>query len=103
MTKTNQCIEVLPKLSIFNFYVKSIFLGLWILFKWLIYYLWNFVNQKRSVRDNLENSQIYNNSDNYFHDKPPPCLVDNSYGRHSYVKLKVNISLFKSVVTYSYH
>ena len=22
-------------------------------------------------------------------DKPPPCLVDNTFGKHSYIKLKV--------------
>lgn len=87
MTKPNNCLVALPKLVIFNYYIKSIFLGLWVLLKWLIYFLWKSVNQKRGVKS--ENSRNYRISESDIHDKPPPCLVDNSYGRHSYVKLKV--------------
>lgn len=33
-------------------------------------------------------------------DKPPQCLVDNSLGEHSYVKLKVS---FKKYINYTIH
>lgn len=52
----------------------SFILGLWILFKRLLKWMWNpnIFNQK--IRDN-----------------PPSCLVDTMLGQHKHVKLKVRV------------
>lgn len=92
MSEKNNCLEVIPKLSILKFYIKSIIVGLWFILKWFLYFLWKTVNQKRSDSNNISNSIEWTtsqNSDNSFYDKPPPCLIENNYGRHSYIKLKV--------------
>lgn len=76
-----QVLELVPKSSILIFYIKSIFIGLWVLVKWLIYIVWNSIHQAKNKRS----SSMYYDG---YHDKPPTILVDNKIGRHSYVKLK---------------
>lgn len=71
--------EILIKISnwtIFCFYLRSILIGIWVLLKWFFQFLWHSV--QHTVTD-------YHS---YFHEKPPPCLVDNKIGLQTYVKLK---------------
>lgn len=79
----NDVIELVPKGTIFIFYTKSIFIGIWTLIKWLIHVVWSSIYQAKNK--NSENPDYYDG----YHDKPPSILVDNKIGRHSYVKLKV--------------
>ena len=79
----NQCyslLEPVPKSWSFLFYIKSVCVGVWVLFKWLVFFLWNNIFQKQLT--------VQSHYDGY-HDKPPSILVDNKIGRQSYVKLKV--------------
>ncbi|XP_037915535.1 epoxide hydrolase 4-like [Hermetia illucens] len=78
----NDVIELVPKGTIFIFYTKSIFIGIWTLIKWLIHVVWSSIYQAKNK--NSENPDYYDG----YHDKPPSILVDNKIGRHSYVKLK---------------
>lgn len=58
-----------------NLYFLALVYGCYLILRRLIIWAWNpnkfFLLQQR--------------------DKPPPCLVDNTFGKHSYVKLKVII------------
>lgn len=86
-----EVLETIPKLTILSFYLKSIFIGLWVLLKWFVYLIWsNLMYNTKS--DNNKKSSLSSSADyydGYDHDKPPSILVDNKLGRHSYVKLKV--------------
>lgn len=78
--------NLLTKISrwtIFVYHLRATLIGLWILLKWFFQFLWH------SIQQSIKPNQLNAISDqNYFHDKPPPCLVDNRIGLQSYVKLK---------------
>lgn len=81
--------EVLIKVSrwiIFCYHLRSILIGLWILLKWCFQFLWHTIQQSTRYQQQIALTPINHHS--YFHDKPPPCLVDNRIGLQSYVKLK---------------
>lgn len=80
---------IVPKWSIFCFYLRSILMGLWVIVKWTFQFLWSSLSQVHwcSHKNNYISSSDYYGG---LHDKPPPCLVDNRLGLQSYVKLKVN-------------
>lgn len=82
-------LAVMPKWTLFCFYMRSILIGLWVLVKWAFQFLWSIVSPTAAARRFNGNSIEYLGS---LHDKPPPCLVDNRIGLQSYVKLKVNKS-----------
>lgn len=101
----NHLLVRLPKLTVLNFHLKSIMVGMWILLKWFLNFLWKSVNQKRisymkpydggNIRrkNNNNNKYLMDHQRSYSesdHNRPPSCLVDSTYGRHSYVKLKVS-------------
>lgn len=79
-------LAVMPKWTVFCFYLRSISIGLWVLLKWTLHFMWKIVRPTASSRRLNTNSIEYYGS---LHDKPPPCLVDNRIGLQSYVKLKV--------------
>lgn len=81
-------LDTIPKWSIFCFHLRSILIGLWILVKWSFQFFWSILSQssRRSSTNAASASDFYG----CLHDKPPPCLVDNSIGLQSYVKLKVS-------------
>lgn len=83
MTKSvKNVIEPLRKRAIVGFYIKSVLVGFFVVLKWIIAFLWSYVyNNKKYSNNDKDDSNV--------HDKPPTCLMDNSIGRHSYVKLKV--------------
>lgn len=77
--------DILIKISrwtIISYYLRSILIWLWILLKWFFQFLWHTINQS------TKHQQQQFDYHGYYHDKPPPCLVDNRIGRQSYVKLK---------------
>lgn len=81
--------DILTKLSrwtIFCYHLKSILIGLWILLKWFAQFLWHSIQQSTKYQQQIPLTPI--DYPDYFHDKPPPCLVDNRIGLQSYVKLK---------------
>lgn len=83
MTKRpNNVIEPLRKREIIVFYIKSVFVGLIVVLKWIISFLWSYVYNKKK-------NPTCDKDDGNIHDKPPICLMDTNIGRHSYVKLKV--------------
>lgn len=88
MTKNiKNVIEPLRKRAIVGFYVRSVLVGFFVVSKWIISFLWSYVyNNKKYSK--------YDKDDNNIHDKPPTCLMDNTIGRHSYVKLKVIFETF---------
>lgn len=84
--------DIIIKISrwtILSYYLRSILIGFWILLKWLFQFLWHSIHQ--SARNQQQQQQQLTltptNYHSYFHDKPPPCLVDNRIGLQSYVKL----------------
>lgn len=78
---------VMPKWSVLCFYLRSISVGMFVLFKWTFQMLWNVVSPASiSSRFNTNSIEYYG----CLHDKPPPCLVNNRIGLQSYVKLKVS-------------
>lgn len=94
---------LLPYWTIFVFYLKAVLIGSWIVFKWIIGFLWakqklhrwTGKDSRRHLRSRTDKDVNYNRSGEetvlygVLNDKPPSCLIDNRYGRHSYVKLKV--------------
>lgn len=78
-------INKISRWTIFGYYLRSILIGLWILVKWLFQFLWHTIHQYAKSQPHNATSMEYQG---YFHDKPPPCLVDNRIGLQSYVKLK---------------
>ncbi|XP_031638878.1 epoxide hydrolase 3-like [Contarinia nasturtii] len=88
-TKRKNPYDILTKLSrwtIFCYHLKSILIGLWILLKWFAQFLWHSIQQSTKYQQQITLTPI--DYPDYFHDKPPPCLVDNRIGLQSYVKLK---------------
>lgn len=86
-TRRKNPYDILIKLSrwtIFCYHLRSILIGLWILLKWSFQFLWHSIQQSSKNQQQLAPID----SHGYFHDKPPPCLVDNRIGLQSYVKLK---------------
>lgn len=87
--------DILIKISgwtIFCYYLRSILIGLWILLKWFFQFVWHSIQQWSTKSHHHHHQQQaimapieYHGN---FHDKPPPCLVDNRIGLQSYVKLK---------------
>lgn len=73
------------KWTILCYYLRSILIGLWILLKWFFQFLWQSIHQSMKQQPLAMTPFDYHS---YFHDKPPPCLVDNRIGLQSYVKLK---------------
>ncbi|XP_059622718.1 epoxide hydrolase 4-like [Phlebotomus argentipes] len=69
-------VEVVPKWDILLCCTGGAFLGVWVMVKWLIHYLWTVVNP-RAVPPRSHSAP----------EKPPSYLVDSNFGRHSYVKL----------------
>lgn len=79
--------DILTKISrwtIFVYHLRATLIGLWILLKWFFQFLWHSIQQ--SIKPHQSITSVGDQS--YFHDKPPPCLVDNRIGLQSYVKLK---------------
>lgn len=84
-------LTIMPKWTVFCFYMRSILIALWVLIKWTFLFLWNIVSPASSLSSS-SSRRLNRNSIEYYgclHDKPPPCLVDNRIGLQSYVKLKV--------------
>jgi len=72
-----ECIVSISPWDSLKIHVLSFTCGFWVILKRLAQWAWNpngfFSLQRREA--------------------PPPCLVDSSLGRHSYVKLKVNSNI----------
>lgn len=88
-TRRKNAYDVLVKISrwtIFCYHLRSILIGMWILLKWLCQFLWHSIQQSTKHQQQIALSP--GDFRGYFHDKPPPCLVDNRIGLQSYVKLK---------------
>lgn len=86
-TRRKNPYDILMKISrwaVFCYHLRSILIGFWILLKWSFQFLWHSIHQSTKQQQKL--TPIDYNV--YFHDKPPPCLVDNRVGLQSYVKLK---------------
>ncbi|XP_055383635.1 epoxide hydrolase 4-like [Condylostylus longicornis] len=107
-------IEPLPKRQLILFYIESICIGVWILIKWLLFFIWNNITiasknhfnrnqnnqqqqqqQQQYHQQNQKSLELLNNyyyystiNNDYYPNKPPQILVDNKLGRHSYIKLK---------------
>lgn len=80
---TNDKIVYLSVLEIVKLHFLSFVYGLYLIVKRFPKWVWDpkkfFMMQQR--------------------DKPPPCLVDNNLGTHSYVKIKVSMHIIiKSVI-----
>lgn len=83
--RSKKVLEIISNWTIIGIYIKSIVVGLWVIIKWFIHFLWQSVNQKKTN----ESMAIDVNKSQY--DTPPQCLVDSKCGRHNYVKLKVSL------------
>jgi hypothetical protein len=69
-----ECIVSISPWDSLKIHVLSFTCGFWVILKRLAQWAWN-PNGFFSLKSR---------------EAPPPCLVDSSLGRHSYVKLKVN-------------
>jgi hypothetical protein len=76
-------IKLIRKRDILKIYCKSVFINVWMLFKWLFKFI------KDEILYNTR--KIVEIDATYYPDKPPAFLMDNKLARHSYVKLKVSI------------
>lgn len=76
----------ISKWTIVTYYLRSILIWLWILLKWFFQFLWHTIQQSTKQQQHTSMAPI--DYHGYYHDKPPPCLVDNRIGLQSYVKLK---------------
>lgn len=86
-TKRKNPYDILTKISrwtIFMYHVRATLIGLWILLKWFFQFIWHSIQQSLKPNQSIGSA----GDQSYFHDKPPPCLVDNRIGLQSYVKLK---------------
>lgn len=88
-TRNKNTLESIKRFDAFSLYVNAVFIGFWVFFKWFVSYLWFIVHSSsRSSRDSEKNeSPVHHNSN---HDQPPAFVVDNYFGRHSYIKVKVS-------------
>lgn len=88
-TTNSSVLELVPKFTILCYYIKCIFVTLWIICKWCMYIIWKSISRSTSAKVQA----IKNINNDYYggyHDKPPACLIDNKLGQQSYVKLKVS-------------
>lgn len=92
--ETDSVLELVPKLEILCYYIKCVFVTLWIIMKWCMYFVWSSISRSAKVQAIKSKNDYYGG----YHDKPPACLIDNKLGRQSYVKLKVSISLFSCLL-----
>lgn len=87
--KRKSTLEKIKTWDSFSLYVNAVFIGFWVFFKWFISYLW-FMVHSNSIRtrysEGKAESPVHSNPK---HDQPPPFVVDNYFGRHSYIKVKV--------------
>jgi hypothetical protein len=76
---SQECIVYISRWDSLKIHMFSFLCGFWVITKRFIRWVWKpndfFQLQKR--------------------DAPPPCLVDSTLGRHSYMKLKVSNKLLK--------
>lgn len=77
--------EPIKKFESFRLYVNAVFIGFWVFFKWFVSYLWFIVHSSNSKKSEDKKKTVLGSSN-----KPPAFVVDNYFGRHSYIKVKVN-------------
>lgn len=85
--RNKNALESIKRFDAFSLYVYAVFIGFWVFFKWFVSYLW-FMVHSNSIRtrytEEKSKSPVHQNFD-----QPPPFVVDNYFGRHSYIKVKV--------------
>lgn len=80
-----QTLKLISRYEMVSFYFNSVLIGIWVLFKWLVLFLWKTTVHHQGTAGHSKSNE--NLTLNQLHERPPPFLVDNSLGRHSYVKL----------------
>lgn len=87
-TRNKNTLESIRRRDSFSLYVNAVFIGFWVFFKWFVSYLW-FMVHSNSTKTRYEKFEPPVQNPNYV--QPPPFVVDNYFGRHSYIKVKVQI------------
>lgn len=87
--RNKNTLESIKRFDSFSLYVNAVFIGFWVFFKWFVSYLW-FMVHSNSIRTRYtEEKNEEKNVHHPKHDAPPAFVVDNYFGRHSYIKVKV--------------
>lgn len=98
-TRNKNTLESIKRFDAISLYVNAVLIGFWVFFKWFVSYLWFIVHSNsRGSRDSEKNeSPVHHNSN---HDQPPAFVVDNYFGRHSYIKVKVSWVAYQDECAY---
>ena len=81
----------MKRLDCLSLYINAVLIGFWVFFKWFVSYLWFMVHSNSIIRTKYVEEKSEGPAQHKTSNRPPPFVVDNYFGRHSYIKTLVSV------------